>query len=305
MTGWAPTLAEHWRTEIIDLSEFIGNEIALRFVNICGFGNNLYLDNIIVYEYNTYPQASFSVFPDVESICKGESLVFNNTSFGEDIDNYLWSFGDNSSPLSSDSVAPNPVIFNEPGSYEVSLLVSNTLGWDKSTITIDVLDIPVADFSYNINNGMVEFTNNSVFGSEYYWDFGDGNTSTEENPSHNYDSKNIYHVMLTVTNICGEQSISENIQISTKTIDLEKSFQIKISPNPADQFVDVEWQNVQSNDNQIVIFDITGKKVAAYQFANIAGKTTKRLNVSELSSGIYIIKIQSNNKTAIDKLLIF
>jgi PKD repeat protein/subtilisin family serine protease len=305
MTGWKPTLPQHWRTEIIDLSEYIGDKITLRFVNICGFGNNLYIDNIIVYEYNTYPQASFSVFPDEKTVCKGESLIFTNTSFGEGIDNHFWTFGENSLPVSADSPGPHTVFFNETGNYEISLLASNSLGWDKSVTSIDVIDIPVSDFIYDINDGVVAFTNNSLFGNEYFWDFGDGATSTDENPSHNFGSNNIFSVQLRVSNKCGEHSILKNVSITTNTIEPEKPFQITITPNPADRFVDIEWQNGQSQGAQILVFDVSGKKVKEFQFSNIVEKTRKRLNVAELSYGMYFIKMQSKDKTAIGKLVIF
>ncbi len=305
MTGWVPTLPEHWRTEIIDLSQYIGEKIALRFVNTNGFGNNLYIDNVIVYEYSTYPQASFSVFPDEKSICKGESLTFSNASFGEDIDNYFWNFGVNAVPSTSDSQGPHTVVFNDTGTYDISLFTSNSLGWDESVETIKVIDEPVADFSYNIDNGVVEFTNNSVFGSTYFWDFGDGNTSIEENPSHSFGANNTFPVMFTVSNHCGEQSNTQNITITTNTIEPEKLFQIIITPNPADQFVDIEWQNNPSQDVRIILFDVAGKKVEEYLVSNINGKTKKRLDISELSFGMYFIKMQSKNKTAFEKLLIF
>jgi hypothetical protein len=45
-TEWEPTLASHWRNDSVDLSSYLGNNVVLRFVNINGYGNNLFLDNI-------------------------------------------------------------------------------------------------------------------------------------------------------------------------------------------------------------------------------------------------------------------
>jgi len=43
---WEPTVAGDWRNDTIDLSAFLGGNVTVRFVNICGYGNNVYLDNI-------------------------------------------------------------------------------------------------------------------------------------------------------------------------------------------------------------------------------------------------------------------
>lgn len=47
---WIPTRASDWRLEAVDLDSFASGEVILRFVNICGYGNNLYIDNININE---------------------------------------------------------------------------------------------------------------------------------------------------------------------------------------------------------------------------------------------------------------
>jgi len=61
-----------------------------------------------------------------------------------------------------------------------------------------------ADFSYTIDGMTVTFENESNDAVSYSWDFGDGNTSTEENPVHTYDAEGIYDVTLTATNATGD-----------------------------------------------------------------------------------------------------
>ena len=67
----------------------------------------------------------------------------------------------------------------------------------------EVLDnCPTASFSI-INNGAlagtpINFSNQSTGATSYLWDFGDGNTSTTEHPSHVYEATGTYTVKLTV-----------------------------------------------------------------------------------------------------------
>ncbi|MBP1909377.1 lectin-like domain-containing protein [Methanolobus bombayensis] len=81
---------------------------------------------------------------------------------------------------------------------------------------INVAILPIADFSANVTRGTqplsVNFTDNSSgLVESWLWDFGDGNTSTDQNPVHTFDSGN-FTVNLTVTNINGSSSSLMNIR---------------------------------------------------------------------------------------------
>lgn len=74
----------------------------------------------------------------------------------------------------------------------------------------------VATFQYEISSGNwaeVTFTNYSQNASSYAWDFGDGNTSTEESPVHTYAAGGTYDVTLTATGAAGSASRTETINI--------------------------------------------------------------------------------------------
>lgn len=80
-------------------------------------------------------------------------------------------------------------------------------------------DPPRAIFSFGItDNKSVSFSNFSVGGDSYVWDFGNGTTSTEENPSYTYTSDGIYTVKLTVLNTSGSSEITKNIVIDSNLI---------------------------------------------------------------------------------------
>lgn len=77
---------------------------------------------------------------------------------------------------------------------------------------------PAAMFSYKTQHPFkVFFTNNSTNATTYHWDFGDGYTSTDENPAHAYPKKGVYKVTLTAKNSGKQNTISKTITITEPT----------------------------------------------------------------------------------------
>ncbi|HEX5003030.1 MAG TPA: T9SS type A sorting domain-containing protein [Bacteroidia bacterium] len=103
------------------------------------------------------------------------------------------------------------------GPIDITYVVSNTISGctDSSTITINVVTTPTVTFSANVTPGSltVAYTNTTTTGGTYIWDFGDGDSSTTENPSHTYAVSGIYNVTLTVTNSCGSFSTSQPVTV--------------------------------------------------------------------------------------------
>jgi PKD repeat protein len=148
-------------------------------------------------------------------VAVGQSAVFTNQSSGSDPLTYSWDFGDDS----GGSTAVNPThIYDDPGSYTVTLTATNPLGSDVFTSTIAVAAPAESDFTHNGPIYVWQtavFTNNSG-GSPpltYLWNFGDGFTSTAENPTHVYAAPGIYTVTLTVTNSFGTDVSMQTITV--------------------------------------------------------------------------------------------
>lgn len=144
------------------------------------------------------PVADFEGEPLI--ICEGESVSFTDLSLYDPTE-WQWIFqgGD---PLSS--TIQNPVVtYNMAGVYDVTLEVSNPDGSNSLTkndyVTVHNLAVPLFSFVISGYNN-VQFTNQSQFSTEFYWEFGDGGTSTEANPSHTFDVDGVYTVKLFASN---------------------------------------------------------------------------------------------------------
>jgi PKD repeat protein len=73
--------------------------------------------------------------------------------------------------------------------------------------------LPHADFFFEINALTVNFTDNSTSATSYFWNLGDGTTSTDKDPVHTYTSSGDYDVCLRVQNSCGTDSVCKIIHI--------------------------------------------------------------------------------------------
>jgi PKD repeat protein len=84
--------------------------------------------------------------------------------------------------------------------------------------------LPVADFIYTVDGLTVTFENASEEATSYSWDFGDGASSTETNPTHTYAEEGSFTVTLTATNEDGEDTRSENIAVAKPSIIVDGNF---------------------------------------------------------------------------------
>jgi len=159
------------------------------------------------------PTASFTGSPS--SGASPLTVYFTNSSSGAT--SYSWTFGDGGT-----STATNPShTYNAAGTYTVSLTATNACGNDTQTrsnyITV-TCTAPVASFVGGPTSGdaplTVNFTDQSTSATSWSWTFGDGGTSTAQNPSHTYTSAGTYSVGLTVTNSCGSDSYTRTNYIT-------------------------------------------------------------------------------------------
>ncbi len=159
------------------------------------------------------PEPEFEAIP--EAGCTPLTVQFRDLSLYTT--SWKWSFPGG---VPSSSTARNPVVvYNNPGKFDVELQAANQrckVSLNKPQY-IDVNAVPRADFNFfmHLIDKTVDFGSLSQRAAEWFWKFGDGNTSTEENPSHLYDRDSIYTVELTVRNECGSHTIKKTINLFT------------------------------------------------------------------------------------------
>jgi PKD repeat protein len=135
--------------------------------------------------------------------CSPALVTFTDLSIGAT--SWMWDFGDGST-----SVNQNPGhIYNVPGLYTIKLIVTNSVGCSDTLTRIDYITVagPMANFSASANQSclqsQIHFTDLSTNAISWDWNFGDGNTSTLQNPSTTYQNTGQYVVSLIVFDLQG------------------------------------------------------------------------------------------------------
>jgi len=153
------------------------------------------------------------------------SLLFQDTSTGGPT-KWRWDFGDGST-----SKEQNPAhLYAAEGDYVVTLTASKKDSEDTASqiisVTEDPDDVVEASFDFVVNQLTVVFLDTSSGNpTRFQWDFGDGATSSQQNPTHRYASEGTYVVSLTASNSRTQSTASQTV---TTTEDL---FIEAISPN--------------------------------------------------------------------------
>ena len=173
------------------------------------------VQNIVIYNR---PTASFSyiIDPVVDSV-----FFLNIIPQSDDTLSFMWNFGDSQSSTIQDPAHQ----YISGGNYQVSLLSTSNHGCSSSYVQSIIIDKPTASFTYSGScaGTVIPFIDNSVYStgtiSSWNWTFGDGTTSTQQNPTHIFSFAGYYTVTLVVTGSTGAiGTYSSVVQISSKPL---------------------------------------------------------------------------------------
>jgi PKD repeat protein len=206
---------------------------------------------------------------------------------------WAWDFGDGTT-----STSQNPShTYATAGSYNVCLIAMNSCGVADTICTFfDICELPAAAFNSSVNALTVIFTDQSGSSTTWAWDFGDGNSSTQQNPTYTYTNEGTYEVCLIVSNDCGYlDTICEQIIIQTNSITEAEQLTLNVYPNPVEDLLHIDF-NSELQQATIEITDVTGKII--WTGKDISGTFTQA-DISKLSAGSYRIRVIDESGTGI------
>jgi len=269
-----------------------GKTRALKKATLYILRTALFLLLWIVLQNNSHAQVTSDFSASITQGCSPLVVCFTDLSTGNP-GTWLWNFGN--SNLSPDQ---NPcAIYINPGTYTVSLTVSNGSGSDTKTVNamITVFANPVVDFSADNALGCapknITFTDHTTIGDapivSWRWDFGDGNTSVQQNPTNTYTNPGVYSVTLEVrdANGCEHSKRIDNMVTILASPDVDFTMSGSSCAFPAtitftnqttgSQITDYFWNfgdgNTSTQENPVHTYSAPGSYDISLMVTNAAG----------------------------------
>ncbi|MDF2437679.1 MAG: hypothetical protein K0Q95_2055 [Bacteroidota bacterium] len=185
-----------------------------------------------------------------------------------------------------------------------NFLESNeTNNWAAAPITLTQQTAgPVASFSHT-GNSSVQFYNTASTTYTYQWYFGDGGTSVNQNPVHNYMSNGVFNVTLIVNSPCGSDTTTQLININGVNIheNAARSLGYSVYPNPLQENTTVSYFLPEKTSVSFEVFNSIGQKLYTIDKGiQEQGHYEFNFNVDgiNLKNGIYTLQLKTQLRTA-------
>ena len=227
---------------------------------------------------NTTWNTLVSAIPHVD---KQEACVpFTVHYTAEALTNFNWLFPGGSPATSQEQDVW--VTYQTKGEFESQLNFNGV----SIPVSIVAKDVPDAEYNFSVTDLTITTENHSTDAQSYWWDFGDGTNSTEENPIHEFsNSSGNYNIVLVATNECGSDTISRSLFITGST-DLQGNFSLELFPNPSHGSCTLQIQTPQASPVKCLIWDALGRQVYQAKWPATTQLNAK-LDIQRLAKGSY------------------
>jgi len=240
-------------------------------------------------------------------------VTFTGSGSTGGITSYSWDFKDGNT-----SEETNPLhTFNDPGSYEVVLKVTDDGGMANTDKIIINVSEPVSELSAQAEATSltgtspleVTFTGSNSAGeiASYSWDFKDGNTSDEANPVHTFTDAGNYEVELIVTDLSGETSTA-SIIITVNEMNDGDEMAVILENNPSEKGIArIRVMNRPEvfKISTINLHDQLGRLIGSFTANEVMVDNAYQIPIQTLRDGLYYFNIEIENAESVElKLLV-
>ncbi|WNJ21207.1 S8 family serine peptidase [Pontibacter sp. G13] len=190
---------------------------------------------------------------------------------------------------------------------EPTLVMPISGGFNQTTFDADKSSIDL-----DTESPEVSFTDQTLGATDWEWDFGDGTTSTDQNPVHGYYQAGTYLVSLKTTTSNGTTCSD----VDTMTINVTGTFNgtvsieeeiadlgsIEMFPNPTSGIFQIQFDLMESHSGSIEVFDLVGNTVQVLGQVQ-AHHNNLQLDLSQVADGIYYVRINLGAHQVVKKLV--
>lgn len=245
------------------------------------------------------PIANFNVTESI--VCEGDSILLLNTS--TDGTSFLWSA---SSGIINDPTSTQAYFIpSASGSVQITLTATNAAGSDQMTqnLNFTILAGPIAsalpdNSNLTLPNAIVLFSNTSQNSDTYFWSFGDGESTNDQHPWHQYSEAGTYTVML-VASRDGCLSDTTYFLINVGYADLNEigSSTFSVYPNPFQNEISLRGIHL----DEMHLYDLHGKLITHVKLNGT--QKDEVLIIHKIEKGVYLLKIKDNGVWYFERLI--
>jgi PKD repeat protein len=259
------------------------------------------------------------------------SFIDNSTTTGT-IVSWTWDFGDGSNPVTTTS-GTTTHNYAQNGMYLVCMTIftsdsctdtfcdSIVIGNNTPNCQASFLHYPDTTGQYTI----IGVNTSQGQNLSYFWDFGDGNTSTQAYPIHQYAGAGTYNICLTVVDstpasvctstFCDSVTVTQKINApftfavlngasSVNPVNIALP-ELSLWPNPATDRVNLSFGLQEAAEVSVHITDLQGRTVQLLNAGQMsAGEQSLEMNTTGIASGLYLARVQLGEQVVVKKLLI-
>ncbi len=177
---------------------------------------------------------------------------------------------------------------------------------DTVNTVVQTAGTPNVSYTESINNLSVVFAGASTSGiSSWDWTFGDGNSSTQQNPTYTYSLPGTYEVCLNVTNACGvSNSICDSVTVGNVGVLSLGDFKLDLYPNPSSGIVFLKAELKQGDQLEMNLYSSVGTLVYQKNYGKITQQINEPLDFSSLPNGVYSVQYILNQDVFFKQLIL-
>lgn len=243
------------------------------------------IDKMVLVKVNQLDTPSFVFLED--SACLGAQVYSVNSIDNAEL--YTWSLSGGGSIAGANNETSITVNWTNGGVNILTIAVENECvsGIEKAD-SIFIVENTTAQFSENVSGVLIDFTSEATDAETHLWLFGDGSSSSDTNPSHQYPDKGDYSVKLKTTNLCSEDSLSKVFSIA---------FPVGIGQLKKEEFV---YPNPVKRGTRLFV---TANKLSKYEIITLEGKLLQKgrivnnsIEIPVVKPSVYLVTLSNDNE---------